>query len=192
MLMVCATLAVQAADDGVSRTAIFAGGCFWCMEGPFDQVDGVLSTTSGYIGGDLQNPNYRQVSAGGTGHAEAVRVRYDPERVTYEQLLDIYWRNIDPLDAGGQFCDRGDQYRSSIFVVDEAQRKAAEASKSDLERSGRLPGPVVTEIVSAPTFYAAEDYHQDYYLRNPLRYKYYRWRCGRDERLEALWGRKPH
>ena len=179
-------------ETAVSETktvkATFAGGCFWCMEPPFDEIDGVLSTTSGYTGGRKENPTYEEVSRGGTGHAEAVEVLYDPSKVTYERLLEIYWRNVDPTTRDRQFCDVGDMYRTAIFVHDDAQREAAEASKKRLEESGRLPGPVVTEIVAAGAFYPAEAYHQDYYKKNPLRYKFYRYGCGRDERLDELWG----
>ncbi|HEX7037337.1 MAG TPA: peptide-methionine (S)-S-oxide reductase MsrA [Pseudomonadales bacterium] len=177
------------ADDSSARAeAIFAGGCFWCMEPPFDELDGVLSTTSGYIGGDLANPTYEQVSAGGTGHAEAVKIVYDPTRIDYRELLEVFWRNIDPLAKDRQFCDRGSQYRSAIFYLDERQRALAEASKRALEASGRFHEPIVTEITAAGTFYPAEEYHQDYYEKNPLRYKFYRYRCGRDQRLQEIWG----
>jgi peptide-methionine (S)-S-oxide reductase len=169
-------------------TATFAGGCFWCMQPPYDTLPGVVSTTVGYTGGHVKNPTYEQVSAGSTGHAEAIQVRYDPSRVTYEQLLDVFWRNIDPVTLDAQFCDKGRQYRSAIFTHDEAQRKAAEASKKALAESKRLPGPVVTEIVDAGTFYPAEEYHQRYYEKNPVRYKFYRYNCGRDARLKELWG----
>jgi peptide-methionine (S)-S-oxide reductase len=168
--------------------ATFAGGCFWCMEPPYDKLDGVLATTSGYTGGTKVDPTYQEVSAGGTGHAEAVQVTYDPAKVSYEQLLEVFWHNVDPVDGGGQFCDRGDQYRTAIFVHDAEQRRLAEASKEALESSGRLAQPVVTEIVEAAAFYPAEDYHQDYYEKNPVRYKFYRWNCGRDARLAELWG----
>lgn len=168
---------------------IFAGGCFWCMEPPFDKLDGVLSTTSGYIGGTKTDPTYEQVSAGRTGHYEAVKIEYDPSRVRYDTLLEVFWRNVDPLDAGGQFCDKGPQYRSAIFALDEDQRARAEASKAELAKSGRLPGPVATEILTATKFYPAEDYHQDYYRKNPARYAFYRWNCGRDGRLEQVWGK---
>ena len=171
--------------------ATFAGGCFWCMEPPFDKLDGVLATISGYIGGSTADPSYEQVSAGDTGHVEAVQVTYDPAKVSYEELLEVFWRNVDPIDAGGQFCDRGDQYRTAIFVHDEEQRRLAEASKQALEGSGRFEQPIVTEIEQAGPFYPAEDYHQDYYEKNPLRYKFYRWNCGRDARLEQLWGEQP-
>ena len=180
--------AARAQDADAPATAIFAGGCFWCMEPPFDALDGVLATTSGYTGGTVDNPSYEQVSAGGTGHAEAVRIEYDPTKVTYRELLEVFWHNIDPTDAGGQFCDRGSQYRSAIFVLDSNQRAAAEASKRELESRKPFDAPVVTPIVDAGTFWPAEDYHQDYSEKNPLRYKYYRWGCGRDARLEELWG----
>jgi peptide-methionine (S)-S-oxide reductase len=173
---------------GLAR-ATFAGGCFWCMEGPFDRVPGVVSTTSGYTGGNIKDPSYEQVSSGGTGHAEAVEVVYDPAKVTYAQLLEIFWHNVDPTDGGGQFCDRGSQYRTAIFVHGDEQQRLAEQSKMDLEASGKLKKKrIVTQIVPAGDFYAAEGYHQDYYTRNPVRYKFYRYNCGRDERLKDLWG----
>lgn len=168
--------------------ATFAGGCFWCMEPPYDALDGVVSTTSGYVGGHVDNPSYEMVSSGGTGHAEAVQVVYDPSKVSYEKLLDVFWVNIDPTDANGQFCDRGSQYRTGIFYQDEEQRALAEASKRALDASGRLPKPVVTEVTQAGTFYPAEAYHQDYYQRHKFRYKLYRRGCGRDRVLEKLWG----
>jgi peptide-methionine (S)-S-oxide reductase len=171
--------------------ATFAGGCFWCMEGPFDHVPGVVSTTSGYTGGNVKKPSYEQVSSGATGHAESVDVVYDPAKVTYGQLLDVFWHNVDPLDGGGQFCDRGNQYRTAIFYHDEEQKRLAEESKQALEASGKLKKKIVTQIVPAGEFYPAEDYHQDYYLRNPIRYKYYRFNCGRDDRLKQLWGEAP-
>jgi peptide-methionine (S)-S-oxide reductase len=172
--------------------AIFAGGCFWCMEQPFDVLDGVRSTTSGYIGGTVANPTYEQVSGGRTGHTEAVEIVFDPSKVTYEKLLDTYWRNVDPTDKGGQFCDRGSMYRPEIFVTDAEQRKAAEASKAALEKSKPFREAIVVPITQATTFYAAEDYHQDFYKTNPVRYKFYRNGCGRDARLERLWGKAPH
>jgi peptide-methionine (S)-S-oxide reductase len=178
------------AEDG-QALATFAGGCFWCMEPPYDKLDGVLATTSGYTGGDTVDPTYEQVSAGGTGHAEVVQITYDRSKVSYEELLEVFWRNVDPLDAGGQFCDRGDQYRTGIFVHDEEQRRLAEASKQALEDGERFEQPIVTEIVAAGPFYPAEDYHQDYYEKNPIRYNVYRWNCGRDARLEQLWGEPP-
>lgn len=174
------------APTGATATAVFAGGCFWCMEKPFDQLDGVLETTSGYTGGNVDAPTYKQVSSGLTGHAEALRVTYDPAKVSYETLLDVFWRNVDPLDADGQFCDRGSQYRSAIFVADAAQHHAAEASKKAIE--ARLGKPVATSIEDAATFWPAEEYHQDYYRKNPIRYAYYRTGCGRDRRLEQVWG----
>jgi peptide-methionine (S)-S-oxide reductase len=179
------------APEGAAR-ATFAGGCFWCMEPPFDKIDGVYSTTSGYAGGKVKNPSYKQVSAGVTGHAEAIQVVYDPERVTYEELLEVFWHNVDPLDGGGQFCDRGSQYRTAIFFEGDEQRRAAEASKQALTDSGRLPGPIVTEITPLEAFYPAEDYHQDFYKRNPVRYTSYRAGCGRDRRLKQLWGESGH
>jgi len=186
-----AAAAAGEAEGEELATAIFAGGCFWCMEPPYDHLDGVLSTTSGYTGGSTADPTYQEVSRGGTGHAEVVQVVYDPAKVSYEQLLDVYWRNVDPLDGGGQFCDRGDSYRTSIFVHDADQRRLAEASKQALEDSDRFTQPIVTPIVDAPTFYPAEDYHQDYYEKNPVRYKFYRWNCGRDQRLAEVWGEAP-
>ncbi len=186
-----ASTATGSADepgDG-SRTAVFGGGCFWCMEPPFDKLDGVLATTSGYTGGHLPNPNYRQVSAGGTGHVEVVEVRYDPARIDYIRLLEVYWRNIDPVAVNAQFCDQGAHYRSVIFVAGEEQRALAEASLAALAASGRFAQPIATEILPAATFYPAEEYHQDYYLKNPLRYRYYRSGCGRDRRLQEIWGR---
>jgi peptide-methionine (S)-S-oxide reductase len=179
--------ATAAPEDG-HAVATFAGGCFWCMEPPYDELDGVLATISGYSGGTTVDPTYQDVVRGGTGHAEVVQVTYDPARVTYEQLLEVFWRNVDPLDPGGQFCDRGDSYRTGILVHDEEQRRLAEQSKQALADSGRFERPIVTEITKAGRFYPAEDYHQDYYVKNPIRYKYYRWNCGRDQRLEQLWG----
>jgi peptide-methionine (S)-S-oxide reductase len=158
------------------------------MEPPFDALEGVVSTTSGYIGGHVANPRYEQVSRGGTGHAEAVKVVFRPEQIGYETLLEVFWRNIDPLDDGGQFCDRGDQYRSAIFYSDDEQRQIAEQSRESLKQSQRFREPIVTDVVPATEFYPAEDYHQDYYRKNPLRYKFYRYGCGRDARLRELWG----
>jgi peptide-methionine (S)-S-oxide reductase len=168
-------------------TATFAGGCFWCMEQPFESLPGVISVTSGYTGGTKVNPTYEEVSDGGTGHAESVQIVYDPAQVSYEKLLDVYWHNIDPTVADRQFCDVGNQYRSAIFVHDAAQRKAAEASLAAVQK--QLGVPVKTQIVEAGPFYAAEDYHQDYYKKNPVRYRYYRWGCGRDARLGEVWGK---
>jgi peptide-methionine (S)-S-oxide reductase len=169
--------------------ATFAGGCFWCMEGPFDELEGVLSTTSGYTGGTRANPTYAEVSGGGTGHVEAVEVLYDPTKVSYDRLLQVFWQNVDPLDDRGQFCDKGSQYRAKIFVHNEAQTSLAEASKQALSATPKFQNaPIVTAIEPAQTFYPAEDYHQDYYLKHPLRYKYYRTACGRDRRLAEVWG----
>ena len=178
--------AVVAADAQERARATFAGGCFWCMEPPFDKLDGVVSTTSGYTGGRTTDPTYEQVSAGRTGHAEAVEIVYDPAKVAYSQLLDVFWRNIDPLTANAQFCDTGSQYRAAIFVHDETQRRLAEESRRAVVE--RLRKPVVTEVVTASKFWPAEDYHQDYYKKNPIRYNLYRAGCGRDQRLEAIWG----
>jgi peptide-methionine (S)-S-oxide reductase len=183
-----ASASAATTPSGGLVTATFAGGCFWCMEPPFDELGGVISTTSGYTGGHKQNPTYEEVSAGATGHAEVVQVVYDPKRITYERLLEVFWRNIDPVTANAQFCDRGTQYRSGIFYHDPAQRRLAEESKRALEASGRFKAPIVTEIVAAGTFYPAEEYHQDYYKKNPVRYKVYRAGCGRDRRLAELWG----
>jgi len=166
--------------------ATFAGGCFWCMEPPFEKLAGVVSVTSGYIGGQKPNPTYEEVSAGATGHAEAVEIVYDPKKVSYAQLLDVFWHNVDPLTADAQFCDHGRQYRTAIFTHDEEQRRLAEESKKQVE--ARFPKPVVTEIGAASRFYPAEEYHQDFYKRNPLRYYSYRAGCGRDRRLKELWG----
>jgi len=168
--------------------ATFAGGCFWCMEPPFDKLDGVISTTSGYTGGEKKNPTYEEVSAGGTGHAEAVEIVYDPAKISYDALLKVFWHNIDPTVRNRQFCDVGSQYRTAIFYHDAQQKALAEASKAALERNKPFSGPVVTEIVAAGAFYPAEEYHQDFYLKNPVRYKFYRTTCGRDSRLKELWG----
>jgi len=170
------------------RSAVFAGGCFWCTESDFEKLDGVISATSGYIGGDLKNPTYKQVSSGGSGHTEAVEVVFDDKTISYAELVTYFWTTIDPTDSDGQFCDRGQQYRSEIFYRNQQQRKIAEESKRALAASGLLKQPIVTAITAAKTFYKAEDYHQDYYLKNPLRYNYYRWGCGRDKRLADLWG----
>jgi peptide-methionine (S)-S-oxide reductase len=169
-----------------TATATFAGGCFWCMEPPFDELSGVISTTSGYIGGRTKNPTYEQVSSGSTGHTEALQVVYDPKKISYEKLLEVFWRNVDPLTANGQFCDMGSQYRPGVFFHDDGQKAAAEKSKKAVQ--GRFKQPVVVEITAASTFYPAEDYHQDYYKKNPLRYKLYSHGCGRAQRLEELWG----
>lgn len=168
------------------RTATFAGGCFWCTESDFEKVDGVVEVVSGYTGGHKENPTYGEVSAGGTGHVEAVQVIYDPEKVTYKDLLDFFWRHVDPTDPGGQFVDRGAQYKSVIFYHNDEQKRLAEESKMELESSGAFDKPIVTEIVKFKKFYKAEDYHQDYYKKNPLRYKSYRWNSGRDQFLESV------
>ena len=169
-------------------TAIFAGGCFWCEETAFEGVPGVISVTSGYTGGEKKNPTYEEVSSGSTGHAESVEVLYDPSKISYDRLLEIFWHNVDPTQAGGQFCDHGTQYRSAIFYRDEAQKKAAEESKAKLEQDPRFAGKIVTQIVAATTFYRAEEYHQDYYKKNPVQYHLYRQGCGRDARLRQIWG----
>jgi len=175
-------------EDTTAAHATFAGGCFWCMEPPFDKLEGVHSTTSGYAGGKVKNPTYQEVSAGGTGHAEVVQVAYDPEVVSYEELLHVFWRNIDPTAENHQFCDRGSQYRSAIFFHDKSQRAAAELSKAALKNDKPFSGRIATEIAPLDTFYPAEEYHQDYYKKNPIKYKYYRYGCGRDKRLKELWG----
>jgi peptide-methionine (S)-S-oxide reductase len=168
--------------------ATFAGGCFWCMEHPFDELPGVTAVTVGYTGGTTRNPSYEEVSAGGTGHAESVQVTFDPARIGYEKLLEVFWHNIDPTTPDRQFCDVGRQYRSAIFYQSETQRLLALASKTALEKLPKLKGRIVTEIVPAGVFYPAEEYHQHYYRKNPLRYKFYRYNCGRDQRLRELWG----
>ena len=169
------------------KTATFAGGCFWCVESDFEKVDGVVEAVSGYTGGDEPNPTYKQVAAGRTGHTEAIQVHYDPDIITYKELLDVFWRHMDPTDAGGQFVDRGSQYRSAIFYHDEEQKRLAEESKAELDKSGRFSKPVVTEIVPLTEFYKAEDYHQDYYKKSPRRYKFYRYGSGRDQFLNKVW-----
>ena len=186
--LLAAAVTGAAAQDKTAK-AIFAGGCFWCVEADFDKVPGVLSTTSGYIGGTVKNPTYQQVSGGTTGHAEAVEVVYDPGKVTYAKLLDTFWRNIDPLAKDKQFCDSGNEYRSAIFYLDDEQKKLAEETKKTVEAKF-APKQVYTQIVKATEFYKAEEYHQDYYKKNEQRYKFYRWNCGRDQRLEQLWGKK--
>lgn len=178
---------LSASEPTELETAIFAGGCFWCMEHAFDNVDGVTTTISGYIGGHQQNPTYKQVSAGTTGHTEAVQITFDPQQISYAELLEVFWRNIDPTTLSRQFCDKGSQYRAGIFYLDEQQMALAKASKQALEKSKSFPEPVVTEITKATEFYPAEEYHQNYHHKNPIRYKYYRYGCGRDKRLEQLW-----
>jgi methionine-S-sulfoxide reductase len=181
----------KGADSGQKfERAAFAGGCFWCMEPPFDKIDGVISTTPGYTGGTEKNPTYEQVSSGKTGHLEAIEVTYDPSRVSYSQLLDVFWKNIDPTQKNGQFVDIGTQYRTAIFYHNEEQRRLALESRNRLQESRKFGKPIVTEIRPAMEFYAAEDYHQDYYMKNPIRYKYYRRGSGRDGFLEEIWGKK--
>lgn len=191
-LLVLLLLFSTATAHAGTATATFAGGCFWCVESDFDKVPGVVETVSGYTGGQVANPTYPQVSGGTTGHVEAVRVRYDTAVVSYERLLDAYWRMFDPTDAGGSFVDRGHQYTSAIFYHDEQQKAAAGKSRDALATSGRYDKPIVTPIVPAETFYPAEDYHQDYHQKNPLRYKYYRYNSGRDQYLEKTWGEDLH
>lgn len=171
-----------------TASAIFAGGCFWCMEPPFDKLTGVLATTSGYTGGHVVNPTYKQVTGGSSGHYEVVKVDFDPGQVSFNALLEVFWKNIDPLDAKGQFCDKGPQYLSAIFFLDDEQRQLAQASLVSLQKGGRFNKSIATKILPASKFYAAEAYHQDYYKKNPIRYKYYRTGCGRDRRLFDVWG----
>lgn len=188
-LLAVAALAATAQPAKPLAKATLAGGCFWCVEADFDKLPGVVSTTSGYIGGMRANPTYEQVSGGRTGHFEAVEIVYDPTRITYAQLLDHFWVNIDPTVDDRQFCDIGPQYRAAIFVHDEEQRRVAEASKAALQKSKPFAKPIVTPILPATTFFNAEEYHQDYYLKNPIRYRYYRSGCGRDARLTEIWGK---
>jgi peptide-methionine (S)-S-oxide reductase len=179
----------KAGSAPATAKATFAGGCFWCMEPPYDKLPGVISTISGYMGGKTRNPTYEQVSSGTSGHAEVVQVEYDPSKVSYEKLLEVFWHNVDPTQRDGQFCDHGSQYRTAIFYHNEEQRKLAEASKASLQKNKPFKGEIVSEISAAPEFYRAEEYHQDFYKKNPTRYKLYRTGCGRDARLQALWGR---
>jgi peptide-methionine (S)-S-oxide reductase len=189
---VCLLLAVStsllSAAEPQRATAIFAGGCFWCEETAFEGLPGVLAVTSGYTGGTVKNPTYEQVSAGSTGHAESVEVAYDPTKTSYEKLLEVFWHNVDPFQKDAQFCDHGNQYRSAIFYKDEAQKKAAEASKAKLEQDPKFKGKIVTEITAASAFYPAEEYHQDFWKKSPARYYSYRAGCGRDARLKQIWG----
>ena len=188
-LLLLPFLQIQATTaSAATEKATFAGGCFWCMEAPFDKLPGVVSVTPGYSGGQTSNPTYEEVSAGGTGHAEVVQIVFDPSKTSYSRLLDVFWRNIDPTARDRQFCDTGSQYRSAIFYHGEEQRRVALQSKAALERNKPFKGPVVTEITPAGAFYAAEEYHQHYYQKNPLRYSFYRSSCGRDRRLKELWG----
>ncbi len=184
--------ASTATQTDATQIAIFAGGCFWCVESDFDGVPGVIRTTSGYTGGHLKNPDYRSVTAGGTGHREAVEIEFDPKTVTYAKLLDIFWRSVDPTDGGGQFCDRGDSYATAIFTKSPMQQQLALASKEAIDQAGTLPKPIATTIENASTFYPAEGYHQDYYTKNPVRYNFYRYSCRRDSRIEQLWGEQAH
>jgi len=188
VLWLAASVLTLASPPAQRATAIFAGGCFWCEETAFEGLPGVFSVVSGYTGGQKKNPTYEEVSAGSTGHAESVEVTYDPSLITYEKLLEVFWHNVDPTQSNGQFCDHGTQYRSAIFYKDEAQRKAAEESKRRVEEMPRFKGKVVTQIVAASTFYPAEEYHQDFYKKSPVRYQSYRQGCGRDARLKELWG----
>lgn len=192
MGVLLALLSVGGAGAADLAKAIFAGGCFWCMEAPFDVLPGVVSVTAGYTGGKKKNPTYAEVSAGGTGHAEAVQIVYDPAKISYAALLAVFWRNIDPTVADRQFCDVGHQYRAAIFYRGEEQRATALQSKAALEKNKTFREMVVTEITSAAEFYPAEEYHQHYYKKNPLRYRYYRNGCGRDSRLKELWGKGGH
>jgi peptide-methionine (S)-S-oxide reductase len=191
VIAVILAVSATAQQNEAPKTAIatFAGGCFWCVEADFDKVAGVISTTSGYTGGRTANPSYEEVSRGGTGHAEAVEIVYDPTKLIYDKLLDVFWHNIDPLAKNRQFCDHGDQYRTAIFYHDDKQRSLAEASKAAVQARFKQQ-PIQTEITAAGPFYKAEEYHQDYYVKNPIRYKFYRFNCGRDARLEELWGKK--
>ena len=184
-----AATAAQVTVPPGHAVATFAGGCFWCMEPPYDKLPGVISTTSGYMGGKTKNPTYEQVSTGTTGHAEVVQVQYDPARVSYATLLEVFWHNIDPTQRDAQFCDHGSQYRTAIFYHDEEQKKLALASKAQLEKTKPFKGDIVTEVTAASQFTPAEEYHQDFYKKNPTRYKFYRAGCGRDARLQALWGK---
>jgi peptide-methionine (S)-S-oxide reductase len=180
---------LKPAAKGGTAKATFAGGCFWCVEEVYDKVPGVISTTSGFIGGHVKNPTYEQVTTGRTGHAEAVQVEYDPAKVSYARLLEVYWRNVDPTQKDGQFCDYGSHYRTAIFFHDDEQRKLAEASRVALQKNKPFKDEIVTEITRASEFYPAEGYHQDFHLKNPSRYKFYKTGCGREARLQQLWGK---
>lgn len=183
------SILLGATPSTTKGVATFAGGCFWCMEPPFERLPGVVSVTSGYTGGSKRNPTYEEVSEGGTGHAESVEVRFDPSKISYEKLLDVYWHNVDPLTSNAQFCDHGNQYRTAIFYHDEEQHQLAVASMREVQK--RFKEKVVTQIVPATEFWPAEGYHQDYYKKNPIRYRFYRFNCGRDARLEQVWGSAP-
>jgi len=180
---------LHAAGSGSTAKAYFAGGCFRCMEEAFEKVNGVIDTVSGYMGGTVKNPTYEQVSAGQTGHAESVEVQYDPSKVTYTQLVEAFWQNVDPVTPDAQFCDHGNQYRAAIFYQGEDEKRLAEESKRAIEQSKRFSTPIVTQVVPASEFYPAEEYHQDFYKKNPVRYKFYKFTCGRAQRLESLWGK---
>ena len=187
ILLTVSSSALAEPEEELAR-ATFAGGCFWCMEPPYDRLDGVIETISGFSGGRVSNPSYQDVVRGGTGHREVVQVIYDPAIISYDELLHVYWRNVDPLDDGGQFCDRGSAYRTAIFAHGPDQMRKAQDSLDKLNHSGRFDESIVTPVIEFERFYAAEEYHQDYYRNNPVRYRYYRWRCGRDARLTELWG----
>ena len=187
LIISAAPESMAASGQGLEK-ATFAGGCFWCMEPPFDKLEGVKSVVSGYTGGYKKNPTYEEVSSGSTGHAESVEITYDPAGISYHKLLDVFWHNIDPTAKDRQFCDVGSQYRTAIYYHNAEQKRLAEASKKAFEESKRFRGPIYTEVTAATTFYPAEEYHQRYYLKNPVRYKLYRFNCGRDQRLRELWG----
>ena len=178
----------DAATEPKLESVVLGGGCFWCIEADYEKLDGVVDVISGYAGGHVKNPTYKQVSAGGSGHIEVVKVTYDANKINYSQILDYFWRHVDPTRDDGQFCDRGSQYRPAIFYQDEAQKKLALASTKQIEQSKPFEQPLKVELIQAGTFYPAEDYHQDYYKKNPIRYNFYRFNCGRDARVEQLWG----
>lgn len=191
LVMMTSSVADEVATPATRQdtsVATFAGGCFWCMEPPFDKMDGVISTTSGYTGGHTKDPTYQQTSSGRTGHTEAVQIVFEPNKVSYQELLDVFWLNIDPTTLDRQFCDRGSQYRAEIFYHDPEQKRLADGSKTELNKTKPFKEPIVTAVSKAVKFYPAEEYHQDYYQKNPLRYRYYRYGCGRDKRLKQLWG----
>lgn len=192
IIMMTAHVSSGSAAEGKLAVAIFAGGCFWCVEADFDKVRGVKGTISGYAGGRVRNPSYKQVTAGGTGHREAVKILYNPKQVTYEKLLYIFWRSIDPTDGGGQFCDRGSSYTTAIFAANKRQRQLANESKKKIIQSGVLGGRIVTPILGAGRFYKAESYHQNYYRKKPAPYRLYRSGCRRDARIRSLWGSQAH
>jgi peptide-methionine (S)-S-oxide reductase len=188
LLLLATPVYTQEDNSQDMATAVFAGGCFWCVEAAFDKVEGVKETISGYTGGNVKHPTYEEVSTGDTGHAEAVKVTYDPQQVSYEKLLDVFWHNIDPFDANGQFCDQGNQYRSEIFYVTDAQKELAEASRQQVAE--RFSKDIATSISEFTEFYKAEEYHQSYYQENPIKYEFYTFSCGREDRLEEIWGEK--